>query len=301
MTYRYSGCTRRPAMGELARTLRHLVGEPVANRSPALFLFRLAQILHERARGRIDASMCRLAAVLKPEVTLPPSRLLDDSAIAASVATLDRRGWDILPWRVDVADLEEIRRFAFTTPAYADDPARPVAITPSRIPHDRPRYVWPISDFIRVPAVQRLVADSALHHIAQDYLGCRPILGSITLWLDPVYDGKYDAHIYHYDNDGPRFLKIFIYISDVDVDTGAHTYIQGSHAHIKPERFHLSRRYERGDLLSHYGEENEIVFAAPAGTILAEDTAGFHKGTTLRRDYRLLMQLVFGAIDIPHA
>jgi len=288
-------------MGGITKSLRYLVAEPAKDGSFSLFLFRIAQILHERAHGRIDAALCRLAAAFKPKSALPPSRLTDGSAIVATVASLKRRGWDILPWRLAAADLDEIRRFAFTTPAYADDPARPVTITASQVPRDRPRYVWPISEFIRVPAVQRLVADGALHRIAQEYLGCRPALASITLWLDPAYDGKYDAHIYHYDNDGPRFLKIFIYISDVDADTGAHTYIQGSHAHIKPDRFHLSRRYERGDLLSHYGEENEIVFAAPAGTILAEDTAGFHKGTTVRRDYRLLMQLVFGAIDIPHA
>lgn len=288
-------------MGGIANSLRYLVVEPAKNASLSLFLFRTAQILHERAHGRVDAGLCRLAAAFKPKLALPPSRLTDESAIVATVSALKHRGWDILPWRLAAADLDEIRRFAFTTPAYADDPATPVTITQSQLPHDRGRYVWPISDFIRVPVVQRLVADSALHRIAQEYLGCRPALASITLWLDPVYDGKHDAHIYHYDNDGPRFLKFFVYINDVDVDTGAHTYIQGSHAHIKPERFHLSRRYERSDLLSHYGEDNEIVFAAPAGTILAEDTAGFHKGTTLRRDYRLLMQLVFGAIDIPHA
>lgn len=285
----------------MEKAWHYFVVEPIRKGSAPLFAFRAAQILHERLHGRADQIICRSIKAIRPRRALPPSDLVSDGDVSATVTALVSRGWDILRYRLGKSDLDEIRRFAFATPAYADDPATPVTITPSQVPRDRGRYVWPISDFIRVPAVQRLVADSALHHIAQDYLGCRPALASITLWLDPVYDGKHDAHIYHYDNDGPRFLKFFIYVNDVDVDNGAHTYIQGSHAHIKPERFHLSRRYERSDLLSHYGEDNEIIFAAPAGTILAEDTAGFHKGTTLRRGYRLLMQLVFGAIDIPHA
>jgi len=284
-----------------ARTLQYLVGEPAVKRSLALFMFRAAQILHERGGGRFDASICRLAGLLKPKSPLPPSRLANDGVIADAVTALDRRGWAILPWRLAAADLDEIRRFAFSTPAYADDPTKPVTIDAAHILREHGRYQWRISDLIRVPAVQRLIADSALHRIAQDYIGCRPMLTSITLWLDPVFAGGYDAHVYHYDNDGPRFLKFFIYVNDVNADNGAHTYIQNSHAHVKPKKFRLSRRYDRDALLAHYGDANEIVFAAPAGTILAEDTAGFHKGTDLRRGYRLLMQLVYGAIDIPHA
>lgn len=281
--------------------VRYIIGEPVARRSASLFLIRIAQLLHERVGGRFDSGVCRMARVIKPKIALPTPQRIDEHAIRESVAALNRRGWDILPFHLTSADLDEIRRFAFSTPAYGDDPTRQIPIDATHIPHERGRYEWRISDLIRIPAVQRLVADSTLHRIAQDYLDCRPVLTSITLWLDPVYDGSYDAHVYHYDNDGPRFLKFFIYINDVDADTGAHTYIQGSHSHIKPEIFRRSRRYDRDALLAHYGPENEIVFAAPAGTILAEDTAGFHRGSDLRRGYRLLMQLVFGVIDIPHA
>ncbi len=288
-------------MSGLTKALHYLAIEPAQKRSPALSLFRMMQILHERASGGWDHLLQRLGAVVKPKAKLPPSRLTDGAAIAATVNALNRRGWDILPWKLGAQDIAEIRRFAFSTPAYGANPFDRVLIDEAHIPHGRGRYEWLISDLIRLPAVQNLVADGALHRIAQDYFGCRPILTSVTLWLDPVFDGQFSAHVYHYDNDGPRFLKFFIYLTDVDADSGAHTYIQGSHDHVKPKKFHLSRRYERDELLTHYGPENEIVFAAPAGTILAEDTAGFHKGMDPHRDYRLLMQLVYGVFDIPHA
>ena len=287
-------------MNGLARALRYLAIEPAQKRSPALLLFRMAQILHERARGRYDNLLVRAISTLHPKVKLPPSRLIDSNAVAATLDALNQRGWDILPWRLDAHDISEIRRFAFSTPAYGADPFDRVIIDEAHIPHDRGRYEWRISELIRLPAVQKLIVDGALHQIAQGYLGCRPILTSVTLWLDPVYEGRFEPHVYHYDNDGPRFLKFFIYLSDVDAESGAHTFIQGSHGHTKPKSYQLSRRYDRDDLLRHYGAENEIVFAAPAGTILAEDTAGFHKGMDLRKGYRLLLQLEFAVFDIPH-
>jgi hypothetical protein len=259
--------------------IRHFVIDPIAKRSPALFLFCAAQILHERTRGHADRPLMRILSKLRPTVDLPSSTFIEEVEIDHAVSTLRARGWWLMPRRLDDGDIAEIRQFAFATPAFAT------------------RF----DERIAIDERQRLLRDSAFHRIAQDYIGCRPTLTSVTLWLDPVFDGPAPAHVYHYDNDGPGFLKFFVYLSDVDAETGAHTYIQGSHGHDKPEAFRRSRRYERDDLLRHYGADNEIVFAAPAGTILAEDTAGFHRGMDPKRGYRLLLQLQYSAIDIPHA
>lgn len=281
--------------------IRHFVIDPIAKRSPALFLFHAAQVLHERTGGHADQTVLRVLAQLRRPVALPPSMLIAQGEIERAVSTLRACGWWLMPRRLDDRDIAEIREFAFATPAYATQFEEQITIDERHPPQVHSRYEWRMSDLVQLPAVQRLLRDSALHRIAQDYIGCRPTLTSVTLWLDPVSDSPAPAHVYHYDNDGPGFLKFFIYLSDVDSETGAHTYIQGSHGHRKPEVFRQSRRYERDELLRHYGAENEIVFAAPAGTILAEDTAGFHRGMDPKRDYRLLLQLQYSAIDIPHA
>ena len=281
--------------------LRHFITEPLANRSPRLFLFRLAQILHERTRGRADRLLIGILSVLRPPAALPPSAFVAVEDIDCAVSDLRAKGWWVMPRRLAPEDITEIRRFAFSAPAFATRFDERIPIDEDQPPQQHSRYEWPMSELIKLPAVQRLLQDGALHQIAQRYIGCQPILTSVTLWLDPVFDGPSPAHVYHFDNDGPGFLKFFIYLSDVDSETGAHTYIQGSHSHHKPEAFHLSRRYERDDLMRYYGADNEIVFAAPAGTILAEDTTGFHRGMDPIRGYRLLLQLQYSAIDIPHA
>ena len=281
--------------------IRHFIAEPLANRSPRLFLFRVAQILHERTRGRADRVFIRILSMFRQPAALPPSALIAAEEIERAVADLRARGWWLMPRHLAAEDIAEIRRFAFSTPAFATRFDERITIDEAQPPQDHSRYEWRMSELIKLPAVQRLLRDGAFHQIAQSYIGCRPILTSVTLWLDPVFDGPAPAHVYHFDNDGPGFLKFFIYLSDVDAESGAHTYIQGSHSHHKPEAFHVSQRYERDDLRRYYGADNEIVFAAPAGTILVEDTTGFHRGMDPIHGYRLLLQLQYSAIDIPHA
>jgi hypothetical protein len=281
--------------------IRHFFIDPITKRSPALFLFRAAQILHERTRGHVDRPLMRILSKLRSPVALPSSIFVKQGEIERAVAALRARGWWLMPRRLDGRDIAEIRQFAFATPAFATRFDERIAIDEEQPPQNHSRYEWQMKDLLQLPAIQRLLRDSSLHRIAQGYIGCRPTLTSVTLWLDPVFDGPAPTRVYHYDNDGPGFLKFFIYLSDVDSETGAHTYIQGTHGHNKPEAFRRSRRYERDDLLRYYGADNEIIFAAPAGTILAEDTAGFHRGMDLKRGYRLLLQLQYSAIDIPHA
>ncbi|MFZ1149168.1 MAG: hypothetical protein WAR76_05475 [Xanthobacteraceae bacterium] len=287
---------------QTAAALRQFVIEPIRKRSGALFVLQLSQLITDRCGGRCDALIRRVLSAFRPEVPLPPSRLMDESAIAATAATLGRRGWDILPWRVPHDDIAELRRFAFSTPAWASSLDEQIAITETKIPNDSPRYCWRMSELNHLPAVQHLIADAALNDIAQRYIGGRPLLTNITMWLDPGRVGgeSYNAHAYHYDNDGPAFLKFFVYVSDIGTESGPHSFIQGSHHRQKPPQLRRAGLYDRDAILAFYGQDNEMVFTAPAGTVLAEDTAGFHKGTPPRNgQYRLLLQFEYGLLDIP--
>ncbi len=287
-------------MISILKILRYIVYEPIKKRKPSLILLRITQLLHDRTAGRSNASFRHLGTMLKPIVPLPSSALMDKNAVTTSVSKLKRCGWDILPYRLSLSDVAELKKFAFSTPAYANEPSEQIHIDEMNIPNNIPRYMWRIDDLFHLPVIQRLITECPLHDIAQRYIGCRPIMTSLSLWLDSIYDKKFDAHIYHYDNDGPAFLKFFIYLSDVDIDSGAHTYIEGSQGIGKPAHLSRSKRYKRDELLKHYGDEKEIVFSAPAGTIIAEDTSGFHKGTTPKTNYRMLLHMQYAMLDIPH-
>jgi hypothetical protein len=256
-----------------------LIIEPIRNRSSAQFWLQICAVLNDRFGGSYDELIAQ--ALRKRKVALPTSQLMTESDISNCVEILHNRGWDILPFQLSKDDVADLQRFALST-----------------MPHPPRYYRWPQSDLIRVPAIQKLLTDSALHRIAQDYLNSRPILTSVQLGLETSAD-KIKAYDYHYDNDGPKFLKFYMYIADTDRRSGPHYYIQGTHPHRKSPPFDRAGLFfDRDELLKRWGEKNEIVFTGPAGMIWAEDTAGFHRGST-PNDYRLLFQIQYAIIDIP--
>jgi hypothetical protein len=120
------------------------------------------------------------------------------------------------------------------------------------------------------------------------------------LWLNPPFQGQNSQNIFHYDNDGPAFVKFFVYLSDVTEGNGPHVFIRKSHSPVKPWQFHKGSRYEESSLLEYFGAENKRSFVGSAGTMIAEDTMGFHRGSEVVKSYRLIFQLEYSILDIPH-
>jgi len=283
----------------MAGAFETFVGEPLRHRRFDLALFRASQVLHERTNGGFDALYMSAAKALRRKVSLPPSPQMRSEEIAATVAQLNRDGYMILPERLPAADVETICNFAFSTRGFGSNLTQSISITRDDIPRDEARYYWWMDQIAAVPAVQRMMADGPYCAIAQEYLGCRPVLTHVNLFLDRPFEGKYEPYSYHYDNDGPGFLKIFFFLTDVEIGTGAHYFMAGSQAHKKPPALAKATLYDNEPLYRQYGQDREVIVRGPAGTILAEDTSGFHRGSKLERDFRLMMQWQFSVIDLP--
>lgn len=280
--------------------LQQFVLEPLQKKSLALFTFRLCQLLHVRTNGRFDLFVRRSLRRFRAKVKLPSSLLFPHADVQRVAASLRKDGYAVLDERLPSRLTEEIKTFAFSTPAYATDPAARIPISENAIPVEHARYDWRIKDLIANPAVQRILRDSYFHDLAQEYLECRPHLSLVILWLNPPFPGTNSQYVFHYDNDGPAFVKFFVYLSDVTEDNGAHVFISRSHSPIKPPQFHKGSRYDEAALLKHFGTENKKIFAGSSGTMFAEDTMGFHRGSEVVKSYRLILQLEYSVLDIPH-
>jgi hypothetical protein len=280
--------------------LQYLIIEPMQYRHPGLGWSRFWRIFDERTNGAFDEPYRRLARVWQRAVTLPQPPLMTTEEIAHVAATLRQDGFAMLPCRLSSADVSEIMRFMFATPAYGDDPHQNIQIHEDSIPAADGRYSWRTADVIALSLVQRLVLTGPYCAIAQAYLGCCPTLVTISLWLNPPFPPRaYGANNYHYDNDGPGFLKFFFLLTDMGPGTGAHYFIKGSHHPRKPPRLARSDLYKDRDIFAVYDGSDELVIGGPAGTIFAEDTRGFHRGSDLTESYRALLQLEFSIIDTP--
>jgi len=283
----------------MMQALENFVGEPLRRRRFDLAWYRISQLLHDRTNGAYDAVYMQFARVLRPTVPLPDFPQLQQRQLEDVVTKLRCDGYMILPKLLASQDVEEIKAFAFSTPGVAKDYNERVSISPDNIPEGEPRYHWWMDELAAVPAVRRLVIEGPYCWIAQEYLGCRPVLAHISLFLDRPFAGKFEPYAYHYDNEGPKFLKFFFFLTDVEIGTGAHYFVAGSQAHTKPKTVARATLYDDEQLFNEYGREKEVIVRGPAGTILAEDTSGFHRGSKIERGYRLMMQFEFSALDVP--
>lgn len=169
------------------------------------------------------------------------------------------------------------------------EPSKPQAV----------RYDYPVEALLAHADVQQLMADPSLLALAEMYLDARPRLDVMSMWWHTHFHDKPDseaAQFYHFDLDRLKWLKVFVYLTDVGPLDGPHSFIQGSHVPGGiPDHF-LKRGYVRlsdEEVIPHYGQTSEIRFAAPRGTIIVEDTRGLHKGNPVSGNSRLILQLQF--------
>lgn len=130
--------------------------------------------------------------------------------------------------------------------------------------------------------------------IARKYLGVEPKIKDARMWWSfPQSNQKEYNHLYgfHYDIDDYKFLKLFVYITDVNMDGGPHSIIERTHK--SKNLFEKKNRRLTDQLaLKTYGEDRIRVMIGNKGTSFFEDTFSYHKGTSPSYP-RLLLQFEY--------
>ena len=112
--------------------------------------------------------------------------------------------------------------------------------------------------------VNRIINDLSIREISDAYLGCKSILNIVAWRTDPGIDIKQlssDAMMYHFDSDHNRFLKVFIYLDDVDEDTGPHAYIPRTSIRFRsnlPKELKRDGRFD-DSIIRKYGIKAKII------------------------------------------
>jgi hypothetical protein len=214
-------------------------------------------------------------------------------------------GYFVFPQRLAEQTCERLLRFSLSTPAVVRPMSgAPRSPTPRRAVYDRlhpeaVRYDFDPGDVLSCEDVQDLMANPSLLNVAQSYLGSTPIADVTSMWWHTAFSDQPDeeaAQYFHFDLDRVRWLKIFIYLTDVGQRSGAHCFVRGSHRTGGIPKALLARGYTRlpdEDVARHYRADETIEFLAPRGTIIAEDTRGLHKGKAVHEGDRLMLQLQF--------
>lgn len=150
-------------------------------------------------------------------------------------------------------------------------------------------HVADISDAAAIKILHDIAFDERLISLAAQYFGCRPYVDSIQAWWSlPGNLKAEEAENFHRDNDSIRFLKFFLYLTDVSEGHGPHKFVRGSHT---DGRLLERRRLTDDEVEQTFGGNQIMVMTAKAGDAFIEDTFGIHKGQMPETGRRLLVQV----------
>ena len=134
--------------------------------------------------------------------------------------------------------------------------------------------------------------------ISTDYLGSECKLDLMAAWrsfpltLTAKDDVNLAAQMWHADLDTVKWLKAFVYLSDVDEKGGPHCFCPGTHR-LLPLGIIRDGRYSDA-FLDKLGVQKKMLIGKK-GTLILADTRALHKGLEVLEGERRIIQLQYSA------
>jgi len=152
---------------------------------------------------------------------------------------------------------------------------------------------YPLETVVNCPHLLDLANDPDMLALAGGYLGYTPVITLLGLrWSFPIDGEGGDADVQHFHRDvEPGSIKLLVYLTDVDEASGPHRYVPRSHLDRMPLRM---QRYADNDIVRHHG--GSVSITGPAGTAIAIDNKGIHKGVPPQARPRLLLVIQYSLL-----
>jgi hypothetical protein len=144
----------------------------------------------------------------------------------------------------------------------------------------------------------QISGDPLLLSIVQRYMGVPPIFNTPVAFLNSFVKAKNakalsdTAQLYHHDMHRLGFVKVFVYLTDVELGSGPHTLIRGTHR-TRPDHLWADGRHS-DDAIAEAGlMKDEVRITGKAGTVFLVDTSCLHKGAHPDVESRLMAQVQY--------
>ncbi len=159
------------------------------------------------------------------------------------------------------------------------------------------RASYPLATILACPHILDLINTPDLLDIAAGYLGCKPTITTVGIhWSFPGNWAPSSVQTYHRDQEHWRFIKFFVYLTDVDMDSGAHRFLLGSHRSMG--RLRLAS-YSNEEVEEGFGQGKVRTVIGKKGTNFAEDTWGIHRGIMPVTRARLMVDVMYAVGAVP--
>lgn len=215
---------------------------------------------------------------------------------------LDEYGYVVLPKSLDMSWVDalvaEAGTFEYTLsgPVNGGCASKKTKVDPSKPPECVGAFASS-KDLAASQLFSALGNDPLLVSLASRYMNARVSPIGLSLWYTFASDtpSSEAAQLFHYDLDTLRWLKVFVYLTDVGPDNGPHEYVPASHkAGSKPPSLmdRMYARLEDKEIDEHYPKGRKSI-CGPRGTVIIGDTRCLHKGNAVMGDYRLIFSPIY--------
>jgi len=150
--------------------------------------------------------------------------------------------------------------------------------------------------------IWKLAVDPLIISPIVEYLGYVPLLGSALLWYSPnnnFESGR--SQEFHLDGDNNKQVKVFVFLDDIDEQSGPLTIIPAEQSKIAFKKMKIKSLVERRNnkvndktMYQFCNKEDEVVFLGKKGCIGFVDTDScYHFGSRPGNKKRLILQLQY--------
>lgn len=218
--------------------------------------------------------------IIKSNVAMFPRSIFhgsDDALVEESVTSLNENGLYVLKEKIPLKIIDALRSSIQYPPSST---ARQEADESELLGNALIRSIWLDTFFLRV---------------AESYFNSMPILDFVYASRSSMFSNEnqnsrsHDAQLWHFDKDRIKFLKVFVYLTDVEEENGPHEFLLGSHRNPPNVDGRLSDEFVQ----SKYAGFRVHRILGEAGTVFIEDTQGLHRGTPVSGGPRELLQLEY--------
>jgi hypothetical protein len=242
---------------------------------------------------------------VRTDLKMPSFPKLGDPKVVEAIQSIDQKGYAYLS--AMPADKVQAMKSYFENQLVENKDKKLVSVEEASLTENIANY--PTTTILRCPHLLEMANDPEILSIVEGYLGTIPtVIVMATWWSFGGRENAKDAQLFHYDYDDYRFCKLFLYLTDVDENSGPHCFVEGTHraeevhrarhrwAHDSQGFFNFynnSLRKSDEDVRKYFGKEFTYL-TGNAGSRFIVDTIGLHKGELPKNQNRLLCQITFG-------
>jgi hypothetical protein len=209
---------------------------------------------------------------------------------------LSRRGVLPLGPLLDPRQIEEVCRFVQPHPCrdpYLRGAAPFLADAP---PPDANLGAYEAPLVAQAPHLLRVANDPRILAVVERFLGAPPTISGLHLWWSFADRVARQTQMFHRDRDDLRFCKLFIYLTDVDLQGGPHVVVAGS---ARVNRCVQARRHSDEEVEQAFAGHPFIHVCGQRGDAFLVDTSGVHKGLAPRACTRLVFVAQYSLFSVP--